>query len=182
MARPSSITRLPEEVRSKIAVLRNQGRTLDEILAHLEELDVDVSRSALGRHLKKQREVTEKIQRSRQMAEAIARNFGDKETSQVARTNIELLHSMTMQLMIGGEEGEEVKLDSKDAMFLATTIEKLAKASKTDFDRELKVREEATKEAMKKASEIVDVAGKEKGLSAEVINELKSKFLGVPNE
>jgi len=51
MARPSSIERLPAELRELIGHLRERGRTIDEILAKLAELDVDVSRSALGRHV-----------------------------------------------------------------------------------------------------------------------------------
>ena len=53
MARPSSIDQLPETVRAEIGRLRQNGRTIDEILAHLRKLDgiAPISRSALGRHL-----------------------------------------------------------------------------------------------------------------------------------
>lgn len=184
MARPSTIDRLPKKIREKITFLRDKGRTIDEILENLEQLDVDVSRSALGRHLKKQKQVAEQIRRSRQLAEAVGRQFGDSETSQVARTNIELLHSLLMKVMIGGEEETEqdVVLSPKEAMFAASAIEKLSKASKLDVDRELKIREEAEKQALKKAADIVDKTGKEKGLSAEMVNELKAKFLGVKHD
>lgn len=184
MSRPSTIDRLPKEIRQRISSLRGQGRTIDEIKAKLDELDLDISRSALGRHLKKQAQVAEQIMRSRQLAEAVSRQFGDAETSQVARTNIELLHSLMMKFMIGGEdEDAEIVLDAKEAMFAATALEKLSKASKLDVERELKIREEAEKEAMKKAASIVETAAKdkEKGLSTEMVNELKAKFLGVPN-
>ena len=44
MARPSKIDRLPQELRDAIGDLRRQGRTIDEILAHLRSLGVgDVS-------------------------------------------------------------------------------------------------------------------------------------------
>lgn len=181
MARPSTIAKLPKQIREKITTLRDQGRTIDEILRHLEMLDVEVSRSALGRHLKKQAKVAEQIRRSRELAESIGREFGDAEASQVARTNIELLHTLMMKFMIGGDdENVEVILDAKEAMFAATALEKLSKASKLDVDRELKIREEVERQAMKKASKIVEDAGREKGLSAEMVNELKAKFLGVP--
>ena len=52
MARPSTIQRLPTEVRELIAELREEGRTIDEVLEKLRELRLDVSRSALGRHVK----------------------------------------------------------------------------------------------------------------------------------
>lgn len=181
MGRASTISKLPKAIREKITSLRDQGRTIDEIMVVLDELDVDVSRSSVGRHLKKQKQVAEQIRRSRQLAEAIGREFGDSETSEVARTNIELLHSLSMKLMIGGEDEQEVRLDPKDAMFMATTLEKLSKASKLTVEQQLKIKEEAKKEAMAQAADIVEkTAAKEKGLSAEMVNELKSKFLGVP--
>lgn len=181
MGRASSITKLPVKVREKIGALREQGRTIDEILEHLEKLDVDVSRSALGRHLKKQKQVAGQIIRARQMAEAISSKFDGSESGKVARVNIELLHSMMVPLMIGGDDGETVVLTATDAMRIATTLEKLSKASKIDVDRELKIRAEAEKDALKKAADIVDTTAKEKGLSTEMAEELKRKFLGVPD-
>ena len=63
MPRPSSISRLPAEIRDKIGALRAEGRTIDEIVAKLEELNVDVSRSALGRHCKRLESVQANIRR-----------------------------------------------------------------------------------------------------------------------
>ena len=53
MARPSTVDRLPIEARLAIKQLRAAGGTLDEIMAKLGEIGVTVSRSALGRHVKK---------------------------------------------------------------------------------------------------------------------------------
>ena len=52
MPRRSTIKRLPKAIQERIGELREAGRTIDEILAKLAELDVEVSRSALGRHVK----------------------------------------------------------------------------------------------------------------------------------
>ena len=70
MARNSSIDRLPAAIREKIGQLRQAGKTIDEILEKLKELDVDVSRSALGRHCKQLEEVSKSIRQSRIVAEA----------------------------------------------------------------------------------------------------------------
>jgi hypothetical protein len=51
MARPSTIDRLPAEVRELIARRRADGRTIDEIRATLADMDVRPSRSALARHI-----------------------------------------------------------------------------------------------------------------------------------
>ena len=181
MAKPSSISRLPKEVREKISELRDRGRTIDEILAHLEELNVEVSRSSLGRHLKKQAEVAEQNRKSRALAEAVGRQFGDEETSKVARTNIELMHSLLMKCFIGGDadDAEEVTISAKDAMFMATALQKLSQASKLDVDRELKIREEERKHAVKEAADVAVKTAREQGLTKEAVAQIKAGILGV---
>lgn len=181
MARKSSVSRLPKEIRESIGRLTDQGRTLDEIIEHLQKLDVDISRSALGRYVKSQNKAADQIRRSRQMAEFVADKLGAESANSVARMNMEFMHTIISKSLFGGEDDKDVTFDPKEAMFLATALEKLAKASKLDVDERLKIREEARKEAMKKAAEIVDAAGREKGLSAAMVQELKAKFLGVPN-
>lgn len=136
MARPSSIKRLPPEVREVVGDLRDQGHTIDEILEHLRQLGVDsVSRSAMGRHVKQLDAIGAEIRRNRALAEAVIKKYGEESDSRVNRMNIELMHGVLTKLMFG-EDGEQVKLDPKEAMFAATAIEKLGKAEKTDIDRE----------------------------------------------
>lgn len=180
MPRRSSISRLPEEIRKMISSLFDQGRTIDEIMINLRQLEVGVSRSAVGRYLKKQAIVSEQIRRSRSLAEAVAKEFGGREASDVARTNIELLHTLLMRVMIGDPDSdEEVVLDPKEAMFAATALEKLLKASKLDVDREVKVREEERLLAKQKAADAAVRIGKKEGLTAETVNKIKAEILGV---
>ena len=180
MPRKSTIEQLPKQIREKISELRNNGRTIDEILEHLSAMDVDVSRSSLGRHIKKQAAVAESIRKSRQMAEAITQHFGDKETGKVARTNMELMHSILMKIMIGDEEdGGLIELNPKDAMMLATSIQKLSQASKLDADRELKIREEERARAKEDAAKIAVSTAKKQGLSADTVEKIRSEILGI---
>lgn len=48
VSRPSSVDRLPAEMRDAIGRLRDAGHTIDEIMAHLADMESMVSRSALG--------------------------------------------------------------------------------------------------------------------------------------
>ena len=118
MARNSSIDRLPAAIREKIGQLRQAGKTIDEILEKLKELDVDVSRSALGRHCKQLEEVSKSIRQSRIVAEALAKNFGDEGENKVSQVNIELMHSLILKMMVNND-GETITMDSKDAFFMA---------------------------------------------------------------
>lgn len=180
MARASSIDRLPPNIRELIAELRQQGRTIDEIRAKLEELDIRVSRSALGRHTQEVDRLYERLRESRVVAETVMSRIEDSTAGQVARINIELMHAALLKLMSG-----DVALDGKEAMFLATALQKLASASKVDLDRELRLREEVARQAKAEAARQLDDAtaaaapAGEKGLSPERIAQLRRDFLGV---
>lgn len=181
---PSSIARLPKDLRDEIGSLREAGHTLDEILKHLQEMrGVSVSRSALGRWTKKQAALREAITRSQVMAEAIGRSFGDSKTSRVAQANVDLLHSMLMKFMVivEGEDSDDDdnKLDSNDFKNLATAVEKLAKASKTDFDQRLKeALELERRRTQEQAAAAIEATGRKQGLSAETIEAFKKSVFG----
>lgn len=174
MPRPSKIDRLPKEVRELIGRLRADGRTIDEILAKLEELDVDVARSTMGRHIQELDKIADEIRKSRAVAEAIVERFGEAPDSKTARLNIELAHSLVMKCMVG-EDGAIVPLDPQEAMFVATSLQKLAQAAKSDSERVIRI----TKEVTKKAADVAEDAAKEAGLTAERAAELRRKVLGV---
>jgi type VI protein secretion system component VasF len=186
MPRPSTIDRLPQEVRGAIARLREQGRTLDEILEHLRALDVEVSRSALGRHVQEMAKVGERLRRSRQVSEALARELGDAPESHVARINVELLHGFIYDFYALAEgEGEEADgaralLRNPKAMALfAEATERLTKASRHNADFVAKVEERATNKAKRDAATAVEAVAKARGISSETIDAIKAGVFGV---
>lgn len=161
---PSSIDKLPTEVRELIGQLREQGVTIDAILAKLQDLDVEVSRSALGRHIKGLAEVGEQLRRSREIATALVSRFGEEPDNRVARLNIELMHGLVMQAITATAESEEngevkaVTFTPEDTMFLARSLQSLATAQKADADRTLKIRQEVAKELAREASKKLETA------------------------
>lgn len=178
---PSSIDKLPPEVRELIGRLRQDGRTIDEIMNKLTELDVDVSRSALGRHVKGLAEVGEAMRRSREIATALVGRFGDEPDNRMARLNIEMMHGLVMSTITAavtaGEDGEAqpVTLDPEQVMFLSKSLGELARAQKTDTDRQLKLRQEMAKDAAKAA----ETVARAKGISADTIKAITHAVLGV---
>ncbi|QPT08596.1 phage protein Gp27 family protein [Sphingomonas paucimobilis] len=178
--RPSSIDRLPAEVRDLIASLRRDGSTIDEIMAKLGELRVDVSRSALGRHVKSLSVIAARMRESRAIGEALVAQFGEEPDNRLARANLELMHSVVMQTITAAEidpetgEAKPVLFDPEQAMFLARSLQSLASAEKTNSDRMIKAKELATREAAKKA----EGAAKAKGLSADTVDFIRKAVLG----
>lgn len=160
----STVKRLPQPVRDEIHSLLDNGRTLDEIIAHLRALGVDqVSRSALGRYAKNFNAVVERVRRSREIADALVRNFGQEDESKAARANIEMMHAVVSNMLLhvgddDSEDGQGLSLDAKQAQALSSAMANLARARRLDQDAIIKAREEAAREAearMTKAAEQV---------------------------
>lgn len=182
--RPSKIDRLPDEIKELIGQLRRGGRTIDEILAKLRELNVDVSRSGLGKHIQGLDKIAEVLSRQHDISEALVERFGDAPESRTARMNIQLMHAQLTRLVVPDDDGT-VTLDPQGAYFLSTALQRLAQASKADTEREIKIEERARKKALAEAATALDGALKaaeasgEKGLSAERVAQLRRDFLGV---
>lgn len=179
---PSSIDRLPEEIRAEVGRLRVQGRTLDEILAHLKGMDVDVSRSALGRHVKRMNASRERMKHSREMATALVSQFGDQPDNRLARLNLELMHGVVMQTITATADDEDgdpqpVTFSPEDARFLADALAKLASAEKTNVDRTLKLKQEAAKEAAAAVDRVAQTGAA--GLTVDTVAAIKREILGI---
>ena len=178
--RPSSIDKLPEEVRETVGRLRAQGRTIDEIMAHLRQMDVEVSRSAMGRHLKGMAAASERMRNSRNMAVALVERFGETTDNKLARLNLELMHGVVLTALTASAEdadgeAQPVTFGPEETMFLASALQKLASAEKTDADLRIKLKTEALKEA----ATAVEKAAKQAGLTRETVDTIRNAVLGV---
>jgi len=188
MPRKSTVRRLPPEIREQIGALLEQGRTLSEITAHLNQLGAEVSRSALGRYKQRLDKVGEKLRRSREVAEALIAKLGNAPESKALRLNVELLHGVLTDLALnaneeseGGEaaEGKAVTLDPMGAMLLSKALDHLARASKADAELVGKIREQAEAAARKAAAETAVTAARKGGLSAESADAIRREILGI---
>lgn len=182
MARPSSIDRLPPEIRDRIGELRRGGLTYDQILAHLAELLPATempSRSALGRHLAEFEAAAEEMRRQDAITKALVAQFGDATDGRMLRLNIALTQGVLSKIALA-EDGKLTRLDPEEAMFLARAVQSLASAAKADTEREQKIRDRALAEAKAAAAAAVDkVAKTAGGLTRETVAALKAEFLGI---
>jgi hypothetical protein len=175
MGRKSSVDRAGPEVRDAIGRLLDQGRTLDEILAHLEGMSVEVSRSALGRYTQKIAQAGEKVRQSQVISEAVIRRFGDGPENKAARLNIQLLQTAVFDLLMK----DETEADADQALKLSKALSNLATASRADAELVEKAERRAADRATKEAAASAEKTGREKGLSAETIAAIKANILGV---
>lgn len=184
MARKSSVHRLPPELKARLdELLAEGGYTLDEVLAHLDQLGGQVSRSALGRYSKRYAVVRERLQKAREMGAAFAQDLGEVSQSQLGRTITELMQSLIFDLLMArseaaGDEGTP-QLESQEVFFLAKGIKELQAAMKTSTDMELTIRADERKRVTADAAKIAETTGREMGLSPDTIAGIKAGILGV---
>lgn len=186
--RPSKIDRLGPDVRDLVGRLRDQGRTLDEIMEKLRELDIDAaalpSRTALHNHLQQAEAIAERLRMSRTAAEVAVRRLGESEPDKVTRLNIDLMHQAVFEMMSNlGADGRPVTLDPMQVMLLSKSLDHLGKASKDDVARtvaiEKRAAEKARAEALKQVADVAGAVAKKAGLSKERVEELRSDFLNL---
>lgn len=178
MARKSSIRQLDPRLREAIDGLVRDGRhTLDDILAHLAQLnggEAPVSRSALGRYAQRAEEQMRRYREAREVAKVWVAKFESEPDGDVARLLPEMLRSVAFQTLGSMSERKEAA-DAEEVMLLAKAMKDLASADKLTAERILKIREEVAKKA---AVEAVKTA-KAQGLSDEAAELIRQKILGV---
>ena len=165
----STILRLPAKVRELIGRLREQGLTIDEILEKLQELEALVSRSALGRHVKRIDAIGAEITQSRMMAEALIARYGEADEQHTARLNLALMHGVINRLLFT-EEGERIEIDAKEAALISGALQRLVQASKQDLERERSARLIFAKKVERSAIK--------RGISAETAAALRADMEG----
>jgi hypothetical protein len=157
MGRPSKFDRLPPEIRDTVFRLRDNGRTIDEIMAALHAMEVTPdalpSRSGLGVEVQSIDRVLEMTRQTRATADVLARESAEAPEGRQARANIELTQASIMQVLIGAASGG-VKLDARDAGYIAKALSDLTRAARTDLETRRLIKAELAAEMETKLAEL----------------------------
>lgn len=177
--RPSSIDKLDRELRAEINRLRvDCGYTIEQIVAYLQSMNQSVSKSAVGRHVKKLAEVGNLIREARAVAEGIAPTIANNDDGQLVNMNVELLHSAIMRLASGtNSDGSDVQLTAREAESIGNAIKAAASASKINADRVLKIKQQTAKDAATAVEKTLKKTSP--GLSKDTVAEIRRAVLGV---
>lgn len=174
---PSTIDRLPAEIREEIAALRRDNVSIDEILDHIRQLGAQVSRSALGRHVRSMADIGESMRRSQDMAKFVVGEFGQDPDARVARASMHLLQGAILEIITQerlGEDGQPVTLSAEEAKELSLSLQRLVTAQRHDAERQLKMRAEFAETAASAA----ETAMKSRGMSSDTIDFIRAAVLG----
>ena len=178
MPRTSKIRRLPPELREQLHSMLDAGVPLEDITAHLKSMGADVSRSGLGRYKQQVDKVSARMRESRQMAEVLMDRMGaDAATGKGGAALIQMLTTLTTDYMVRRIDAPDAEMDVDALRALSRAIKDRAQAARATQDYDIKLREQIKLETV----EVVEISGREAGLSAATINAIKSKILGINN-
>jgi hypothetical protein len=179
MPKRSKIEQQPADIRKEVdALVTNPALRLEDIVAALKKLNIDLSKSSVHRYQEKIEVVGERIRRSREVASALVERFGDAPEDKQLALNIQFVHSAIMDLMATtDEDGAPITLSPKNAMELSKALNELARASKTDADRLLKLRKDLAEKTIDETDKALKAA-KQPGLTKELRDQIRTSVLG----
>ena len=177
MARRSKVEQLPQPITDAVNGLIREGRTIDDILTHLRTMGVeDVSRSAVGRHVKSARETFEKYRQAQEIAKVWVNKLEAEPNGDVSRLLPEMLRVVAFQTI--GQMGEtEEGANPMEVMLLAKALQHMSAAGKDHMAMELKMRDER-KKLLAEQSAKLDAMDKQAGVTPETLTAIR-EALGI---
>ena len=179
---PSSIARLPEDVRKRLQELLRDPRVtqmaatrrINEILEEDGHPD-RVSKSAVNRYAVRMEEVGAKLRQSREVAQMWIGKLGAEPQGEVGKLLNEMVRTLAFEVTMSMAEGEVEDVKPKMLRDLAIAIEKLEKAASENVKRDADIRKRAIEEA---AEAFEKAAGKDgRVLDAATIKEIREQLL-----
>ncbi|WP_321532278.1 DUF3486 family protein [uncultured Desulfuromonas sp.] len=182
----SSIDRLPDDIREQLQELLRDPRVTqlqatEKINAVLEADGHEgrISKSAVNRYDLQMREVGQRLQQSREVAEMWIAKLGAAPQGKIGNLVNEILRSLSFDLSL---TAADMKLDAENMPAvagmlkdLALTTMRLEKAANLNVEREKEIRQQALAEAAKAVGDEASA----QGMTAEQADFWRRKVLGV---
>ncbi|WP_272916081.1 phage protein Gp27 family protein [Aristophania vespae] len=152
MPRPSTVSRLADVTRQKIGELHDAGCTIDDIMQALPQ--ASISRTALERHIRQRKRLGLELKRSRNVAENLVTQMGNKAPGQKQVLLTELFHTMLLDVFMKSDSQKLSALteNPKEFSAFADAIYALAHTSRPDAPPRTKTKDKAKPKIVKAAS------------------------------
>lgn len=180
MAPRPKVDQLPEEIREAAYGLLRDGKTVDEITAHLKGLGADISRSGVGRWKKGAEAGMQALKRAQALGAGWAKNLKDDPEGKLSRLLIELGKTAVLDNILAaqaeGDDGAEAPpISGLELHRLASATKNFEAAGAINMDRELRIRTEV----LAKAADAVETVAKQAGgMTADTVAKLRAAVLG----
>lgn len=172
--RKSSIDLLDPRIQTEVNSAIKDGRaTIDEIVAMIQAMGGDASRSAVGRYVRSQNVQLAKYREAQEIAKVWVDKIGSEPDGDVGRLLIEMLRVISFKTL-----SETDQVDPMGLMMLGNAIKSIAQADKIVVDREAVVRKLVAAQVAKVAEEVTKTS-RQAGMSAETIDLIRSRILGI---
>lgn len=182
MGRTSKFDRLGPEIRDEVVRLRDRGRTVEEILAHLKALEIDPaalpSRSGLAREIQPIDAALEMLRQSRMDSEAIVKRRDDEPEGRQGRANVELMQGLMFKVLMAQASASEVTLTPKDTAQLAKAMADTARAERQALETRREIRREMREEAERELAKLETESKAEAVSPAEMIARIRALYAG----
>lgn len=176
---PSSIDRLPEDIRVQLhELLRDPRVTQLEATARINAILADeghrdrLSKSAVNRYAVSMEKVGAKLRHSREIAKMWIGRLGAEPQGEVGKLLNEMVRTLAFEATMEMAEGSE-PVQPKMLRDLAIAIEKLEKAASENVKRDAEIR----KRALEEAAEAVGKTAMQAGVSEETIRIIRRDVL-----
>ena len=185
--RPSSIDLLPEECGSIVAwaahELGKSNRTMTDVYREFQQklialqgeiglgFDIPVF-SSFGRHSLRLGNLRNRSRRGLELANALIESTDGADADTLTKATTQTLKILLFEML---EYAGEAGFSPKEALAMAGAVKQLQQAENLSTAR----RQKLDSEFAEKAGKIIDTVAKEKGMSAEIIAQLRRDFLGV---
>lgn len=187
MGRQSTIDKLPQELRDLFNRLVRDGFTIVQITEKLNELDADVTQSAIGRSVKAAREQLSVFKQAQEVAGVWVQDLSDDPKGDVGVLCAQLLTSLSFQtLNTMAQENQKTLAAGKDLkpakpmdlMLLAKTVKDLEATTKQSIER----REKIERKVLERQAKAAEGAAIKAGATPEQYAIIRAAFLGIPLE
>ena len=166
----SSITQLDPDIQAEVSRLVREGWTIDGIRDALAQLGADVSRSAVGRHVKDARESMAAYSRAQQMSKVWMERLDAEPNGDVGRLLTGMLQAVAFKSIDEMAETKAEEIDPKSVGVLAKALKDLSTTSKDAFAiarARKEARDQAKRELLAEQSAKIDSMAKANGVTEE---------------
>ena len=174
MGQKSTVKRLPAAIRQAVDQAIRDGATFDEVVETIGGMGATASRSAVGRYKKNFEDVAREMREAQEMSRVWMEEVGKRPEGELGRLVIEILRTVAYKSARDAVDSDQ-PIDIKWLANAARASRDLETAGKTTAELTLKLR----KANFGEAAAAAEVAGKEAGLSADTIEAIKQRILGV---
>ena len=171
MPQPSSIDKLPEDIKAQLQQLLQDPRVtqLDATAKINEILEAEghperVTKSSVNRYAQRMEEVGARLRQSREVAQMYIAHVGAAPQGQTGLLINEMLRSMAFELSlklqdVDLEDPENMSATIDQVKALALAVQRLEQSATINVKRETEIRKQALEEAANAASETARQAG-----------------------